>query len=125
MSALPVDVHRFGGLVVDEGAREVLVDGESVHLTKTEFDLLVVLVREPRRAFSRDHLIELVWGPWHGDGHMVNVHISNVRRKIGDGDRFSPLIRTLHGVGYRFDGLPSESDAKKLHAPARSVAGDA
>jgi DNA-binding response OmpR family regulator len=97
--------HSFGDLAVDQAARQVFLGGEPVHLTRTEFDLLSVFVNSPRRAFSREQLIELVWGgTWYGRNHMVNVHISNLRRKIGDSDRVPPLIHTLHGVGYRFDG---------------------
>ena len=107
-------------LVIDEIAREVRVDGVPVHLTRTEFDLLAVLARFPRRALSREQLISEVWGgSWFGDNHMITVHISNLRRKIGDGDRQPPLIRTLHGVGYRFDGDSHNGNGERPNGQAR------
>lgn len=104
---LETEIKSFVDLQVDLGARQVLLSGRPVHLTRTEFDLLAVFVNSPRRAFSRAQLIEMVWGGnWFGETHMVSVHISNLRRKIGDAERVPPLIHTLHGVGYRFDGQP-------------------
>jgi DNA-binding response OmpR family regulator len=92
----------LGSLAVDPAAREVRVDGRPVELTKLEFDLLFVLASEPRVAFSRGQLLERVWGgDWFGDDHVVDVHLANVRRKLGD-DAASPrFIRTVRGVGYR------------------------
>lgn len=95
-------------LSIDEHAREVFVDGRPVHFTRTEFELLAVLARRPRRALTRGEIISEVWGgSWFGDSHMITVHISNIRRKIGDGDPDRQVIRTIHGVGYRFDGADS------------------
>jgi DNA-binding response OmpR family regulator len=93
---------RLGSLEVDTAAREVRVDGRAVELTKLEFDLLQVLASEPRVAFTRRRLLERVWGgDWFGDDHVVDVHLANVRRKLGD-DAASPrFIRTVRGVGYR------------------------
>ena len=102
------EVKNFDDLSVDLAARQVFLHGRSIHLTRTEFELLSVFVNSPRRAFTRAQLIEQVWGDnWFGETHMVSVHISNLRRKIGDPLRVPPLIHTLHGVGYRFDGQPA------------------
>ena len=91
-----------GSLTIDTAAREAQVDGKTVELTKLEFDLLAVLASEPRVAFSRRQLLERVWGgDWFGDDHVVDVHLANARRKLGD-DATSPrFIRTVRGVGYR------------------------
>ncbi|GIU94204.1 MAG: putative sensory transduction protein [Gaiellaceae bacterium] len=94
-------VKRFGDLEVDPLAREVRRGGEPVELTRLEFALLDVLSEEPRVAFSRDQLVERVWGPWFGDDHVVDVHIANLRRKLGDDARVGRYIRTVRGVGYR------------------------
>ena len=91
-------LRQLGPLELDPSAREVRVDGEPVELTKLEFDLLDVLTGNPRLVFSRPQLLEQVWGPgWFGDDHLVDVHIANLRRKLGNPE----LIRTVRGVGYR------------------------
>jgi DNA-binding response OmpR family regulator len=90
-------VRAFGDLRVDPSSREVSVGGKLVMLTRIEFDLLDVLSTDPKAVVSRVRLLERVWGPnWFGDGHIVDVHMSNLRRKIG-----STFIRTVRGVGYR------------------------
>lgn len=94
--------RRFGELEIDSDAREVRLGEEPIELTKLEFDLLDVLSSEPRVAFSRERLLERVWGAgWFGDDHVVDVHIANVRTKLGDDPRNPHYIRTIRGVGYR------------------------
>jgi DNA-binding response OmpR family regulator len=95
-------MRRFGALEIDPGAREVRIDGRPVELTRLEFELLDALSGHPRVAFSRTQLLQHVWGPsWFGDEHVIDVHIANLRRKLGD-DPSSPLyVRTVRGVGYR------------------------
>lgn len=95
-------VRRFGALQLDSAAREVRLDGDTVELTRLEFDLLATLSSEPRVAFNRAQLVERVWGPdWFGDDHLVDVHIANLRRKLGDDPSAPKYIRTVRGVGYR------------------------
>jgi DNA-binding response OmpR family regulator len=90
-------VRRFGDLRVDPATREVHVAGKLVVLTRIEFDVLDVLSTDPKVVVAKGRLLERVWGPnWHGDDHIVDVHVSNLRRKIG-----SAYIRTVRGVGYR------------------------
>ena len=94
--------RRFGDLEIDPRAREVRVGGEPVELTKLEFDLLDVLSAEPRVVFSRERLLERVWGgEWFGDDHVVDVHIANLRTKLADDPRNPRYVRTIRGVGYR------------------------
>lgn len=94
--------RRFGILEIDPPAREVTVAGKPVALTRLEFDLLDTLSAEPRVAFSRKQLLEHVWGPsWFGDDHVVDVHIANLRRKLGDDPNAPRYVRTVRGVGYR------------------------
>lgn len=98
----PQGVRCFGGLEIDSRAREVRVDAEPVDLTKIEFDLLDVLSREPRVVFSRDQLLDRVWGSSeYRDGHVVAVHIANLRSKLGDDPEDARYVRTVRGVGYR------------------------
>jgi DNA-binding response OmpR family regulator len=97
-------VRRLGALEVDTAAREVRVDGQVVELTRIEFDLLEVLSAQPRVALSRVQLLESVWGPgWFGDDHVVDVHMSKLRQKLGEDSREPRFVRTVRGVGYRLD----------------------
>jgi two-component system KDP operon response regulator KdpE len=95
---------EIGGLHVDLNARVVRRDGEEVHLTPIEFDLLRALVRHRGRLMTHRSLLVEVWGPQYGDDTQVlRAHIANLRRKIEPpGER--RYIRTDAGVGYRFAG---------------------
>ena len=99
-AAVPVgaaDLLTMGRVAVDRAARRVTVDGEEVALTTTEFDLLAYLMARPGRIFSRDQLLSEVWGYAAVVGtRTVDVHVAQVRAKLGDA---SP-IRTVRGVGY-------------------------
>lgn len=96
----PSEVLVYGGLRVDISARRVFRDGEELLLTRTEFDLLTELMRGPTKVVTREELLKAVWGtPWIGDTHVVEVHVGNLRRKLG-GSRY---IRTVRGVGYRME----------------------
>jgi DNA-binding response OmpR family regulator len=97
-----VQQRRVGRVTIDVAAREVMVDGRPVELSPIEFDLLDALAEHPRVALSRRQLLDRVWGPnWFGDAHVVDVHVSSLRRKLGDRDR--SLVRTVRGVGYRLE----------------------
>jgi len=103
--------RRFGDLTVDVAAREVRMAGEEVPLTRIEFDLLGTLTAAPRQTFTRSMLLDAVWGPdWHGDDHLVDVHLANLRRKLGDDPRSPRYIRTVRGIGYRMQ-VPSPDEA--------------
>ena len=94
--------RRFGDLVIDAVGHEVRIGDDVVELTPLEFELLDVLSENPHVAFTRGQLLERVWGPaWFGDEHVVDVHIANLRRKLGDDGRSPRYIRTVRGVGYR------------------------
>jgi len=90
------------GLELDEARRLVRVDGASIDLTALEFDLLAVLVRDPGVVVGRQSLLDRVWGPEYiADDHLVDVHIGNLRRKLGDDPGQPRFIETVRGVGYR------------------------
>jgi DNA-binding response OmpR family regulator len=94
--------RRFGDLTIDPASREVRRSDVLVELTRLEFDLLDVLSERPRLVFSRQQLIDRVWGEeWIGDDHLVDVHIAKLRRKLGDDAQAPRYIRTVRGVGYR------------------------
>lgn len=93
---------RIGELTIDPAAREVQLGTREIALTRTEFDLLAHLARNPRRAISRDELIEAVWGVgWSGDDQLVDTHIGHLRKKLGDSAANARFIETVRGVGYR------------------------
>ncbi|HEV2886445.1 MAG TPA: response regulator transcription factor [Jatrophihabitans sp.] len=98
----PTESLRHGGLEVDVEGRLVMLDGVELELTRTEFDLLATLLSGPRRVWPRETLLRTVWGTdWVSDGHLVEVHMANLRRKLGDDPRSGRYIRTVRGVGYR------------------------
>ena len=89
----------FGRIEIDAGSRRVRKDGRLVHLTPIEFDLLYRLAERPGFVFSREQLLQDVWGYPDGSGaRTVDSHIAAIRRKLGP-----DLLRTVHGVGYAFE----------------------
>ena len=90
--------REFGALRIDPGAREVSVEGQAIELSRTEFDLLDALAAQPRLTLSRQQLLEAVWGEgWFGDDHVIDVHMSNLRKKLGS----AAYVATVRGYGYR------------------------
>ena len=92
---------RLGGIEMDPDAHTVLTEGERVELTLKEFDLLHLFLKHPGRVYTRDQLLEKVWGgEYFGETRTVDVHIGTLRTKLGPcGD----YIRTVRGVGYRME----------------------
>jgi len=96
------DLLQAGDLVVDPRRRAVTVGGAPVELTTLEFELLVALARDPGIVLSRGRLLDLAWGPdFMGDDHVLEVHIANLRRKLGDATASPRYVETVRGVGYR------------------------
>jgi DNA-binding response OmpR family regulator len=94
-------VLRWHDVAVNPSAREAWRDRERLDLTQREFDLLEVFMREPRRVFSKDHLLELVWGhDFEGGPNIVETYISYLRAKIDRPEQPVSFIRTVRGVGY-------------------------
>jgi DNA-binding response OmpR family regulator len=89
------------GLDVDVSRRIARVDGRPVELTRTEFEILAALAREPGSVVDRPALLASVWGPGYDDDHLVDVHIANLRRKLGDNPERPRFVETVRGVGYR------------------------
>jgi DNA-binding response OmpR family regulator len=99
------EVVQAGRVTVDTGRREARVDGTPVELTTKEFDLLRFLAERPGLAMSRQQILDGVWGyDWFGDARTVDVHIAQVRKKLGD----SVEITTVRGVGYRLESGPAQ-----------------
>lgn len=97
----------FRDLTIDVTRREVQRRGAPVALTAREFDLLHTLAATPGRVFTREQLLERVWGhDFDGVDRVVDVHISLLRRKLEDDPAEPVLIQTVRGVGYKFAGQP-------------------
>jgi DNA-binding response OmpR family regulator len=95
-------VRTIGDLSIDVAAREVRVAGVVVELTKLEFEILQALTAQPNVVLTRPQLIEQVWGPnWFGDEHVVDVHLSNLRKKLGDDPKTPRYVVTVRGVGFK------------------------
>jgi DNA-binding response OmpR family regulator len=107
--AVPGTRLRAGGLTVDPVARRVTRNGIELTLTLREFDLLSFFLRHPGRAYGREDLMREVWGWDFGDLSTVTVHIRRLRGKIEDDPARPCLIRTVWGVGYRFDPTGGEA----------------
>ena len=85
----------------------VRIAGEPVGLSSIEFDLLTALAANPSLTLSREQLLRRVWGPnWFGDDHVIDVHISNLRRKLRDNAQTPKYIRTVRGFGFRLQQPP-------------------
>ncbi|HEY5059557.1 MAG TPA: response regulator transcription factor [Gaiellaceae bacterium] len=97
-----VAVRQLGGLHIDLGRQEVLVDGARVHLTLSEFKVLALLAEQPENVVSRRQLMQHLWASEHvGDEHACEVHISNLRRKIEPDPTQPQRLLTVRGLGYK------------------------
>lgn len=91
------------GLKIDLDSRRVYIDGKEVNLTAKEFDLVYLLVSNPNKVYSRDQLLELIWGPsYPGDARTVDVHVRRLREKIETTPATPKYVHTKWGVGYYF-----------------------
>ncbi|WP_035773303.1 response regulator transcription factor [Arthrobacter sp. Br18] len=95
-------VLEHDGLLVDADGRTATLDGVELALTRIEFDLLETLLAGAQRVWTRESLLTRVWGDgWGQDHHLVEVHIRNLRKKLGEDAGTPRFIRTVRGVGYR------------------------
>jgi two-component system, OmpR family, response regulator MprA len=101
------NVLRWRDIAMNPATREAWRGKDSVELTQREFDLLAVFMREPRRVFSKDHLLEIVWGhDFEGGPNIVETYISYLRAKIDRPGERGSFIRTVRGVGYGLSQQP-------------------
>ena len=101
-SAPKPDMLSVGPLTLDRDSHTASVDGEELPLTGREFDILALLMDNPRRAFSRAQIYEAVWGEdFLGDENTVNVHVSNLRAKLAKADPDRSYIKTVWGIGFK------------------------
>jgi two-component system response regulator MtrA len=98
----PAEVLAVGDVTIDVPAHQVIRGGKPVSLTPLEFDLLVALARKPRQVFTREVLLEQVWGYRHAaDTRLVNVHVQRLRSKIERDPERPEVVLTVRGVGYK------------------------
>jgi DNA-binding response OmpR family regulator len=104
IGSLPADEPiDHAGLAIDQARRTVAVDGSSVQLTPLEFEILLTLARTPGVVFTREQLMDKVWGYRdYAGGRVVDSHVARIRRKMGEDGTEPRFIRTVHGVGYAF-----------------------
>lgn len=100
----PVSEQRFTfkNLCVFPEARKVTVNGQEIVLTPHEYSILCILVQAPDKVFSRETLYEQVWnGGYYGEDNTVNVHVSNIRKKLAAADGENEYIKTVWGIGFK------------------------
>ena len=111
VEAIKEEIHKadeqnelcFGHLSIDRDKRKVLLDNKKVELTAKEFDLLCYFAQHPGKNFTREHLLNRIWGyQFSGYDHTVNSHINRLRSKIEKNPADPGFIKTVWGVGYRF-----------------------
>ena len=101
--ARPQSLMQRGPLLIDRKKLKVSLHGQRLALTPKELDLLVLLASQPGRSFSRDQLLDQIWGyEFAGDSHTVNSHVNRLRRKIEPNPDQPSFILTTWGIGYRF-----------------------
>ncbi|SEG10405.1 DNA-binding response regulator, OmpR family, contains REC and winged-helix (wHTH) domain [Caloramator fervidus] len=105
VSNVKVDIIKSGDIMIDVASRRVSICGKSVDLTAKEFDILFLLVTNPKKVYSRESLLEIIWGyDYVGDSRTVDVHIRRLREKIEKDPANPHYILTKWGVGYYYNG---------------------
>lgn len=93
--------YKFGALVIDDKAHDVLVEGNKVYLTPKEYDLLKFFVSNKNIALSREQLLTNVWGyDFYGDDRTIDTHVKTLRKNLGN---YGDCIKTVRGIGYKFE----------------------
>ena len=99
----PKEQFQSGGLVVNHEAREVTLQGTPVILSRKEYELLHMLITHPNQVFTREQLLEQIWGyDYFGETRTVDVHIRSLRKKLEKNPEQPEYIRTVRGIGYKF-----------------------
>jgi len=98
------DILSYPGLQISLSDYEVMINGQMINLTKKELEILWVLAANPGKVFSRDNLLDSVWGyEYFGDARTVDTHIKRLRSKLNISESFSWDIKTIWGAGYKFE----------------------
>lgn len=98
------DEYKFKRLVLNEQSRAVKLRDKNIYLTNHEFDILCILIKNPDKVYSREALYELVWkSGYYGEDNSVNVHVSNIRKKIKEIEKEEEYIKTVWGIGFKLN----------------------
>ena len=101
-NSIDTDVITFKNMSVNKDSREVIVNGELINLTAREYNILELLISNPKKVFTRANIFESVWNSsFLGDDNTVNVHVSNLRSKISAKDKTNEYIQTVWGIGFK------------------------
>ena len=104
-----VDILEFDFLTIDKLKQEVLLEGEVVHLSTTEYEALLLFAENPGQVLDREQLVENLRGiTWQSYDRSVDVLVSRLRNKLGETPSNTRFIKTVHGVGYKFIGKPKK-----------------
>ncbi|MBQ3021267.1 MAG: response regulator transcription factor [Bacilli bacterium] len=96
-----IKITSIGGIKINELSRTVLIDNEEVEFTQTQFDLIALFLKNPKVAFTREMIIDNIWGySYEADNRTIDAHIKLVRNKLG---KYKNCIKTVRGVGYKFE----------------------
>ncbi|QCR33471.1 vancomycin resistance response regulator transcription factor, VanR-F/VanR-M family [Lysinibacillus sp. SGAir0095] len=96
---------EFGGLMISPEQRTVTLYGKNIELTPKEFEILYLLASNPNKVYSAEDIFQKVWGDaYYENGNTVMVHIRTLRKKLEEDQRKNKLIKTVWGVGYKFNG---------------------
>ena len=96
-------VENMEGIVVDSESRRVMIDGVEINLTAREFDILELMVNNPNKVYSRESLLQIVWGyDYPGDVRTVDVHVRRLREKIEPNPGEPKYVQTKWGIGYYY-----------------------
>ena len=94
--------YRYKNLVLNVKSRQIIVNGSEIALTPHEYEILLLLIQHPNKVFSRDALYEIVWSnDYLGEDNTVNVHVSNIRKKLAAADSGEEYIKTVWGIGFK------------------------
>lgn len=103
MDVQPEETLQIGDLAINHAAREVKLQGKPVPLSLKEYELLYLLVSHPNRVYTREQLLEQIWGyAYSGETRTVDVHIRNLRKKLEQDPEKPEYIHTIRGIGYKF-----------------------
>lgn len=96
------EVLAYKNLTLDSEARKVMINETEITLTVYEYDILFLLMENPKKVYSRELLYERVWkGGYYGENNTVNVHVSNLRKKLKEIDENEEYIQTVYGIGFK------------------------
>lgn len=95
-------ILKYKNIKLYPDSRKVMVSGKELVLTAHEYDILYLLMKNPEKVYSRENMYELVWhGGYYGENNTVNVHVSNIRKKIKENDPTEEYIQTVYGIGFK------------------------